>query len=87
MTPTEAALILDPDTTLVALAEVEYYAGFNGKEARIAACEEACRIAADALRDIQKGPVCETCIRSNTLCLLQKPCQSWEWRGNREQNH
>lgn len=50
MTISEAIRILDPDTTLAALAEIEYYAGFGGRKAKVAACDEACRIACDALR-------------------------------------
>ena len=42
MTYEEAMKILHPNTTLTALAEVEYYGGFNGQEAKIKAVEEAC---------------------------------------------
>ena len=34
MTYEEAMKILHPNTTLTALAEVEYYGGFNGQEAK-----------------------------------------------------
>lgn len=47
MTTEEAIKILDPAT---ALWEIEYYTGFKGKEAKIAAVEEACRMAVKALK-------------------------------------
>lgn len=49
MTYEEAKRILHPDTTRIALDEIEYYAGFNGKEARIRAVEKACLVACEAL--------------------------------------
>ena len=49
MTYEEAMKILHPNTTLTALAEVEYYGGFNGQEAKIKAVEEACLLACKAL--------------------------------------
>lgn len=49
MTNEEAMKILHPNTTLTALAEVEYYGGFNGQEAKIKAVEEACLLACEAL--------------------------------------
>lgn len=57
MTYEEAARILDPETTREALWEIEYYGGFKGREARIKACEEACRIAAEVLREKSKGGI------------------------------
>ena len=51
MTKEEAIRILDPATALWA---IEYYAGFKGKEAKIAAVEEACRMAVEALKGEQK---------------------------------
>lgn len=57
MTYEEAMKILHPSTTLTALAEVEYYGGFNGQEAKIKAVEEACLIACKALeKQIPKKP-------------------------------
>lgn len=57
MTHEEAIKILHPDTTLMALAEVEYFGGFNGKEAKIKAVEEACVVACEALeKQIPKKP-------------------------------
>ena len=60
MTYEEAMKILHPDTTLTALAEVEYYGGFNGQEAKIKAVEEACLLACEALeKQIPKKPYWE----------------------------
>ena len=57
MTYEEAMKILHPNTTLTALAEVEYYGGFNGQEAKIKAVEEACLLACEALeKQIPKKP-------------------------------
>jgi hypothetical protein len=41
MNKKEAIRILDPATAMEALAEIEYYAGFNGQEAVIKAVEDA----------------------------------------------
>lgn len=51
MTREEAIRILDPETTAEALAEIDYYAGFRGKEAEIKAVEDACILAVAALRE------------------------------------
>lgn len=51
MTREDAIRILDPETTAEALAEIEYYAGFRGKEAEIKAVEDACILAVAALRE------------------------------------
>ena len=65
MTYEEAIKILHPDTTFMALAEVEYFGGFNGEEAKIKAVEEACVIACKALeKQIPKKPretKCQSC--------------------------
>ena len=47
MTTEEAIKILDPATALWA---IEYYAGFKGEEAKIAAVKEACRMAVEDMR-------------------------------------
>ena len=49
MTYKEAIEILDPKTSRDALWKIEYYAGFNGEEARIKAVEEACVLACEAM--------------------------------------
>ena len=51
MTREEAIRILDPETTAEALAGIEYYAGFRGKEAAIKAVDDACILAVAALRE------------------------------------
>ena len=50
MTREEAIRILDPDTTGEALAEIEYYNGFNWKTAAVQAVSDACVLAVAALR-------------------------------------
>ena len=50
MTRERAARILDPETSLEAYAESEYYGGFNGYERWKKDVEEACRMGAAALR-------------------------------------
>ena len=50
MTEKEAIRILSPETTIQALAEIEYYAGFNGQKAKMKAVDEACVVAVKAMR-------------------------------------
>lgn len=50
MTREEAARILDPETSMETLAEIEYYAGFSGREAVKKAMHDACVMGAEALR-------------------------------------
>ncbi|MDD7538119.1 MAG: hypothetical protein PUJ93_03925 [Oscillospiraceae bacterium] len=50
----DAIRILDPETTEEALAEIEYYGGFCGRQAKIKACDEACEIAVDAMKEKRK---------------------------------
>ena len=58
MTYEEAMKILHPNTTFEALAEVEYYGGFNGQKAKIKAVDEACLLACEALeKQIPKKPI------------------------------
>lgn len=49
MTAEEAKRIIHPTTTVEALAEIEYYGGFSGEKAEIAAVDEACLVACVAL--------------------------------------
>ena len=51
MTREEAIRILDPETTVEALAEIEYYGGFSGKNAAVQAVSDACILAVAALRE------------------------------------
>ena len=58
MTIKEAIMLLNPKTTASALAEIEYYNGFSGKEACIEAIEDACRLATEALeKQVPKKPI------------------------------
>ena len=50
MTINQAIRILDPETTAEELAAIEYYGGLHGREKMVAACEEACRIAVEIMR-------------------------------------
>lgn len=47
----EAIRILDPATSVEALAEIEYYAGFSDSMAVIKAMHDARRMGAEALRN------------------------------------
>ena len=51
MTREEAIRILDPETTAEALAEIKYYAGFNGEAAVKKAVDDACILAVAAIRE------------------------------------
>lgn len=60
----EAIMLLNPSTRILALAEIEYYNGFRGKDAYIKAKEDACILAVEALEkadrykwhDLRKNP-------------------------------
>ena len=52
MTREEATKILDPETTLDAYAKISYYGGFEGESAWQDAVNEACRMGAAALREL-----------------------------------
>ena len=79
MTNEEAMKILHPNTTLTALAEVEYYGGFNGQEAKIKAVEEACLLACQALeKQIPKKPRETRCALMCARCghkITEKGCK------------
>ena len=79
MTYEEAMKILHPNTTFTALAEVEYYGGFNGQEAKIKAVEEACLIACKALeKQISKKPRETRCALMCARCghkITEKGCK------------
>jgi|GEM_PF-4881325 hypothetical protein len=58
MTYKEAKRILHPYTTRKALAEIEFFGGFHGKEKSRKAVDEACLIACEALdKQIPEPPV------------------------------
>lgn len=62
MTIEEAIRILHPDTTLDALAEIDYYAGFDGHKAMVKTCEEACIVACEVMsKKIKMECNCESC--------------------------
>ena len=89
MTYEEAMKILHPDTTLTALAEVEYYGGFNGQGAKIKAVGEACLLACEALeKQIPKKPYweygvwhCKSCgldvFRDDSFCPICGQAIDW----------
>lgn len=51
----QAIRLLHPDTTREALAEAEYYGGFNGHEQAIALINEACIVACDTMQRVLDG--------------------------------
>jgi repressor LexA len=53
MSYSEAIRILHPDTTADALAEIEYYAGFKGEDAKVNAVGVACLVACKALKALE----------------------------------
>ena len=55
MTIEQAIRILDPETSAAALGEIEYYGGLHGHEKMMAACEEACRMAVEIMRQHLKN--------------------------------
>lgn len=79
MTIEQAIKILDPATSIEALAEVEYYAGFHGNFAKIEACNEACDLAVKVMKAVQKGRFVELpCEVGDTLYRI---CHEYK-RGN-----
>ena len=50
MTLEEACRLIDPATDIDALAEIEYYNGFKGKEAAAKALREASQLVVDFVR-------------------------------------
>ena len=51
MTREEAIRILDPETMVETLAEIEYYGGFRGRTKAAQAVSDACILAVAALRE------------------------------------
>lgn len=69
MTREEAIRILDQETTVEAVAEIEYYGGFSGKAAVVNAVSDACILAVSALREqeeLERG--CEYCNDGSIIC-------------------
>lgn len=79
MTIKEAIMLLNPKTTASALAEIEYYNGFKGKEACIKAIEDACRLAIEALeKQVPKKPRETRCALMCANCghkITEKGCK------------
>ena len=50
MTIKEAIRLLDPDTSVEAINEIDYYGGLKGYEKVLEAINEACRLACDIMR-------------------------------------
>ena len=85
MTREEAIRILDPETTAEALAEIEYYAGFRGKEAAIKAVEDACILAVAALREQEQRrwiPVTDRLPEFGERVMFMKCNQICKWNSN-----
>lgn len=51
MTIEQAIRLLDPATMAAAIAEIEYYHGFNGRTARVQAFSDACELACEIMRE------------------------------------
>ena len=64
MTNEEAARLLDPETNLAAMEELQYYHGFAWQEILVKALREARKMGADALRNTG-------CFRGEPLTLEQ----------------
>lgn len=54
MTREEAIRILDPETAVETLSEIEYYGGFRGRAKAAQALHDACILAVSALREQEK---------------------------------
>ena len=70
MTREEAANILDPETTLEVYAKISYYGGFEGENVWQDAVNEACRMGAAALRELDEYKKAESEGR-----LVVPPCK------------
>ena len=87
MTREEAIRILDPVTTGEALAEIEYYNGFNGKTAAVQAVSDACVLAVAALREQGECAV-YSCLSPlygwhiSDLKIYDKPKRITQFKGN-----
>lgn len=90
----EAIRLLDPKTTRETLAEIEYYGGFSGDVACVAAIEDACMLAIEALeKQIPMAVATHTIfndylqawerIRVCPVCGVDTPVpralEIWEW--------
>ena len=79
MTAAEAKRIIHPDTTAEALAEIEYYGGFSGKNAKVTAVDEACLVACAALdKQIPKKPAYFAIANNEGYTIYDCECPSCE---------
>lgn len=74
MTLEEACRLIDPATDLDALAEVEYYNGFKGKEAAAKTLREASQMVVDFIRrvswhDAKTPPIQRTDAKGQTYTV------------------
>ena len=85
MTSQEAIRILDPETTVEALAEIEYYAGFRGEESVKKAVYDACILAVAALREQEQRrwiPVTDRSPEFGERVMFMKCNQICKWNSN-----
>lgn len=85
MTIEEAIRILDPETTVEALEEIEYYAGFRGEEAVKKAADDACILAVAALREQEQRRWISVTDRSPEFgerVMFMKCNQICKWNSN-----
>lgn len=79
MTAEEAIKLLHPATTAEALAEIECYGGFNGKQAKVEAVNTACLVACEALeKQIPQKPRETRCALMCARCghkITEKGCK------------
>ena len=79
LTAEEAIKLLHPATTAEALAEIECYGGFNGKQAKVEAVNTACLVACEALeKQIPQKPRETRCALMCARCghkITEKGCK------------
>lgn len=73
MTPEQAIRILDSETSLVAIEELKYYAGFN-RDKVIDQIQEAMDMGAEALRETMWIPCSKMMPKNQTAVLI---CLEW----------
>ena len=79
MTLEEACRLIDPATDLDALAEIEYYNGFKGKDAAAKALHEASQMVVDFVRqmswhDVKNPPIAH---EESWECAGEKHCAAF----------
>ena len=69
MTREEAIRILDPETMVETLAEIEYYGGFRGRTKAANALHDACILALSAIQEQEERERgCEYCNDGSVIC-------------------